>query len=240
MGSVSFSINRERDDMKVICLGANNPETIRLFRCLADTHELVGFIDNDATKWGKDFYGYPVFGGMSEVGSLAGKGYVFVNLITRDCTTRHGTTCDILERGGSLTNIIHPSVSTDMVEMKTGNYIQEAVILQAGVTIGSNVSVHMGSLIGHESQIGDSVFVAHGVNLCGLVSLSSGVFVGAGATILPRLSVGEWSIVGAGALVTKNVKPYTVVAGNPAKPVRSVTKADLVMHSRLLQVSDSG
>ncbi len=45
-------------------------------------------------------------------------------------------------------------------------------------------------------------------------------WIGAGATILPGVTVGEYAVVGAASVVTKDVEPYTVVAGNPAKVIR--------------------
>lgn len=50
------------------------------------------------------------------------------------------------------------------------------------------------------------------------------VHVGAGAVILPRLIIGEGAIIGAGAIVTKDVEPYTVVLGNPAKVLKNKNK----------------
>ncbi len=44
--------------------------------------------------------------------------------------------------------------------------------------------------------------------------------VGARAVVLPGVEIGEHSIVGAGSIVTKNVPPYTIVAGNPARPIK--------------------
>jgi len=44
-------------------------------------------------------------------------------------------------------------------------------------------------------------------------------WVGAGAVVLPRLTIGANSIVGAGAVVTRDVPPDSVVAGNPARPL---------------------
>lgn len=45
-------------------------------------------------------------------------------------------------------------------------------------------------------------------------------WIGAGAMIKPEVTVGDGAVVGAGALVTKDVAPYTIVAGNPAKLLR--------------------
>ena len=45
---------------------------------------------------------------------------------------------------------------------------------------------------------------------------------GAGAIVLPGVTIGDNAVVGAGRVVTKNVEANTVVAGDPAKPIKSV------------------
>jgi len=52
------------------------------------------------------------------------------------------------------------------------------------------------------------------------ITIGDEVWVGAGAIILPGVSVGARTVIGAGAIVTKDVPPDTVVAGNPAKVIR--------------------
>mgnify|MGYP005994908797 CR=1 FL=1 len=54
------------------------------------------------------------------------------------------------------------------------------------------------------------------------IALDNNVWVDAGVIILAGVSIGENSIVGAGAVVTKNVMPNTVVAGNPAREIRTL------------------
>jgi acetyltransferase-like isoleucine patch superfamily enzyme len=56
------------------------------------------------------------------------------------------------------------------------------------------------------------------------VVLKKGCWVGAGAIILPGVEVGEGAIVAAGAVVSNNVPPYTVVAGNPARAVKTLER----------------
>lgn len=54
------------------------------------------------------------------------------------------------------------------------------------------------------------------------VSLRKGCYIGANATILMGVTVGECAVVGAGSVVTKDVAPYTVVAGSPAKEIKKL------------------
>ncbi|MEM9901850.1 MAG: DapH/DapD/GlmU-related protein [Pseudomonadota bacterium] len=52
------------------------------------------------------------------------------------------------------------------------------------------------------------------------VTVGHDVWIGHGATVMPGVNVGTGAVIGAGAVVTKDVPPYTVVAGVPAKPLR--------------------
>jgi acetyltransferase-like isoleucine patch superfamily enzyme len=54
------------------------------------------------------------------------------------------------------------------------------------------------------------------------VDIADDVMIGAGAIILKDVKIGQGSIVGAGSVVTKNVLPFTIVAGNPAKFIRDI------------------
>ena len=56
------------------------------------------------------------------------------------------------------------------------------------------------------------------------IYIKKGAWVGCNAVILGGITVGEFSIVGAGAVVTKDVPPYTVVAGVPAKVIKYIPK----------------
>jgi acetyltransferase-like isoleucine patch superfamily enzyme len=47
-------------------------------------------------------------------------------------------------------------------------------------------------------------------------------WIGAGSIILPGVTIGEYSVVGAGSVVTKDVEPYTLVAGNPAHFIKNI------------------
>jgi acetyltransferase-like isoleucine patch superfamily enzyme len=59
------------------------------------------------------------------------------------------------------------------------------------------------------------------------VLLKRGAWVGVGAIILPGVTVGEGAIVAAGSVVNQNVANYTIVAGNPARPVKKLEGSEM-------------
>ncbi|MCW7079146.1 MAG: hypothetical protein OCU16_06440 [Candidatus Methanospirare jalkutatii] len=62
----------------------------------------------------------------------------------------------------------------------------------------------------------------YNVEKVGKVRIKHDAWIGTGAIILPNVTIGEFSIIGAGAVVTKDVPPYTVVAGIPARIIKKI------------------
>jgi len=58
------------------------------------------------------------------------------------------------------------------------------------------------------------------------VVIEDNVWIGRGAIVLPGVVIGSHSVVGAGAVVTRNIPERTVVAGNPARVVRTLSASD--------------
>ncbi len=216
------------DRYEIVIIGAKNPESGRMISAIYDSqsqssgicHVFKGFIDNDPQRQGTVFCGLPVFGGFEMLDRLIDQGYVFVNTITGSTLARYETSRAVLAHGGRLVNFIHPTAGRPD-RIGTGNYIQEHVLMQAGVSIGDNSAINYGAVISHETRLGSSTFLAPRVSIAGEVIIGDGVLIGTNATLLPRITVGNWATIGAGAVVLKEVPPYAVVAGNPAKVIRT-------------------
>ncbi|MCT0217085.1 acetyltransferase [Synechococcus sp. CS-1330] len=92
-------------------------------------------------------------------------------------------------------------------------------IIGAFVSIGDYSIINTGANVDHDCTIGRNCHLAPRAALAGEITVEDNVFVGTNATILPRLRICAGSTVGAGAVVTKDVAPGAVVAGNPARPL---------------------
>ena len=84
--------------------------------------------------------------------------------------------------------------------------------------------LNVNSVVDHECTIGNGVHIMGSAYIAGRVKIKNYASIGANSTILPDVTIGEGAIVGAGSVVTKNVKPYDVVIGNPAKFLRKIKK----------------
>lgn len=106
--------------------------------------------------------------------------------------------------------------------------------IQGNCRIGNYVRLHSNVHIGQLSEIDDFVWIFPYVVLTNDPTPPSEEFVGVhvksfaiiatSALIMPGLEIGQDSLVAGGAIVTKPVEPYSVVAGNPAKPISDVRK----------------
>jgi acetyltransferase-like isoleucine patch superfamily enzyme len=119
------------------------------------------------------------------------------------------------------------------------SYIDQDVVIGDRVTIKGQVAIIDGMTLEDDVFIGPNAtfmndrFPRSRTSAwdCERMVIGRGASVGSGATILPGVNIGEGAMVGAGAVVTKDVPPYTVVVGNPARVIREVTDAERVPSS---------
>ena len=102
------------------------------------------------------------------------------------------------------------------VDIASGVYMEESfaqfITIEDNVDIGPNVII-----VAHDSSY--CCFDPEIPIICREVKIKKNAYIGAGAIILPGVTIGEYSIVGAGAVITKDVEPYTIVAGIPGEKI---------------------
>jgi UDP-3-O-[3-hydroxymyristoyl] glucosamine N-acyltransferase len=119
-------------------------------------------------------------------------------------------------------SLIDPTaVVASSTTLAPGCYVNSAAAIGAAGTIGQFAFINRSASIGHHAEIADYVSVGPGAVIAGNVRLGRGAVVGAGAVVLPSLDVGDNAVVAAGAVVTEAVPPHCLVAGNPARVMKS-------------------
>jgi acetyltransferase-like isoleucine patch superfamily enzyme len=98
----------------------------------------------------------------------------------------------------------------DNVTVKSGVFLWEGTIIEDDVFIGPNATFTNDSM--PRSKVYPDAFEG--------ITVKKGASVGANATLLPGITIGEYAMIGAGSVVTRDVPPYAVVIGNPAKIIR--------------------
>ncbi len=104
--------------------------------------------------------------------------------------------------------------------------VSPEVILGNNVKVQNNVSIYTGVICEDDVFLGPSMVFTNVINPRSAVNrkdqykktlVKKGASIGANATIVCGVTLGEFSFIGAGAVVTKDVKPFALVVGNPAK-----------------------
>ena len=128
-------------------------------------------------------------------------------------------------------------------DVKIGTFVE----IQKGAKIGNRCKISSHTFICEGVTLEDEVFVGHGVTFtndlypratngagelqssadwkCLPTLVKRGASIGSGVTLLCGITIGERAIVGAGSVVTKDVPANAVVAGNPARVMKTLLKA---------------
>ena len=118
-------------------------------------------------------------------------------------------------------------------------FIGPFVEITRNVIIGKNCKIESHSFVCDSVVIEDCVFISHGVMFTNdlypradrhveykQTMVKKGASIGTNATIIGGITIGEYAIIGAGAVVTKDIEPYSIYAGNPAKKIKQFANYD--------------
>ncbi len=129
-------------------------------------------------------------------------------------------------------------------DVKIGTFVE----IQKGARVGNRCKISSHTFICEGVTLEDEVFLGHNVTFindlypraangdgqlqteadweCRPTLVKRGASIGSSATLLCGITVGEHALVGAGSVVTRDVPPYAVVAGNPARVLRTLPNGD--------------
>lgn len=147
-----------------------------------------------------------------------------------------------LEKNVKISKFVNLYGCTIGENTKIGSFVE----VQKNATIGKNCKIQSHSFICEGVTIKDNAFVGHSVTFINdkyprstatdgklqteddwkveSTVVENGASIGSGATILCNVKIGKNSIVGAGSVITGNVPPDVIVAGNPAKIIRRINE----------------
>jgi acetyltransferase-like isoleucine patch superfamily enzyme len=139
----------------------------------------------------------------------------------------------------SFTNLYGCEIGDDV---KIGTFVE----IQKGAKIGSRCKISSHSFLCEGVTLEDDVFIGHNVTFtndlypratnsngelqteadwnCVQTLIKKGAAIGSGSTLLCGITVGEHAIVGAGSVVTRDVPPCAIAAGNPARVLRTIPR----------------
>lgn len=122
------------------------------------------------------------------------------------------------------------AIIRDMVSIGKNAVIMMGAVINIGAEIGEETMVDMNAVVGARGKLGKRVHLGAGAVVAGVLEppskspceIGDNVLIGANAVILEGVKIGDNSVVAAGSIVTEDVPENVVVAGCPAKIIKTV------------------
>ncbi len=126
---------------------------------------------------------------------------------------------------------IEPGVTIrDQVTIGDNAVIMMGATINIGAVIGEGTMIDMNATLGGRATVGKNSHIGAGAVLAGVIEPPSAkpvvveddVLIGANVVVLEGVTIGKGSVVGAGAVVTKDIPPYSVATGIPARVIKQI------------------
>lgn len=197
-----------------------NGNAIEALDCLGKAFRCLGFVDDAAENRGIVRCGYPVFG-RAALAANADACVLAVPGGPRSYRSRRSVIDGLGIEQSRFATVIHPSARVSPLATIGHNVLVMAgVVITSNAVIGNHVCVLPNTVIHHDVRIGPWTLIGSNVTLAGGVAVGDNCYIASGTSVKNDVRIGEGALVGLGSNVICDIAAESVVAGNPARPVR--------------------
>ena len=173
---------------------------------------VVGFLDDDRCKHGKDFFGAKILGFVSEYDVFRSDACFIIaigdNAVRKTLSSK--MVCNWY-------TAVHPdAVVSEGVIIGNGSFVGAGAVLNPDTKIGNHVIINTCAVVEHDCRVGDFTHISPNSAVCGGCKIGVQVWIGAGSTVINGLNICDEVIIGAGATVVDDVKQKGKYIGVPA------------------------
>lgn len=191
--------------------------------CMPERFRVLGFL-NDLAQKGETICGRTVLGGFRDWRTLP-EGVRFVAPLhkAKEIQKRRAIVEALGVPDALWTQAIHPrAVISPRSCLGPGVCVGPLCDVSPGVTLGRHVALRAGASLGHDVVLGDFAFFGPKAISLGYAQIGEGAHIGPGAILREGIHVGRYAVVGFGSAVVRDVEEFSIVAGNPARPIGRV------------------
>jgi dolichol-phosphate mannosyltransferase len=216
------------NDLILFPFNGNAKEAVNIILDLNSSEKkwnLLGFIDDNSSIWGKQFLDYPVLGGRERLKEHQSAKVLAVVGRFANHLQRKEIIDSLSLQPEQFATIIHPSANIAQdTHIGYNCLIMAGVITTANVYIGNHCIILPNTVVSHDVHIEPYCLIGSGVAISGGVRINASSYIGAGSRLIENIQIGEGAATGIGSVVLKSIPPYTIVVGHPAQVLRSQQK----------------
>ncbi len=211
-------------------------EIAKFIRDSVKTTPVKAYINGDLSKadlnniewYGKDNF-YILFGESNILKEFIENNKSYINHFRLE-NDRRNSAIPMLNLLDINARIEPGAIIRDKVKIEQNAVVMMGAVINIGAEIGEGTMVDMNAVLGARAKVGKRSHIGAGAVVAGVLEppskspceIGDDVLIGANAVILEGVRVGNGAVIAAGSIVTKDVPSRVVVAGSPAKIIKSV------------------